>query len=70
MRQILLQNVTAILLQNATGTYYLIRNFLLTTHYIMRILLLITFFSPKVHRYYKMRRLLQNASIQLVFDFA
>ena len=70
MRQILLQNGTATLLQNATGTYYLIRNFLLITHYIMRILLLITFFSLKVHKYYKMRRLLQNASIQLVFDFA
>ena len=50
MRQILLQNVTAILSQNATEVYYKMRQFF---YYKMR------------QFYYKMRQLLQNATILL-----
>ena len=48
MRQILLQNVVAILLQNATGVYDKMRQ---VFHYKMR------------QFYYKMRQLLQNATV-------
>ena len=50
MRQILLQNATAIFLQNATEVYYKMRQFF---YYKMR------------QFYYKMRQLLQNATILL-----
>ena len=65
----LLQNATAILLQNATKVYYKMRqyNCLLCTkcvvHYKMRRLLQNA--SIQLFSVYKMRRLLQNASIQL-----
>ena len=47
MRQILLQNATAILLQNATKVYYEMRQ---------------VFYYKMQQFYYKMRQLLQNAT--------
>ena len=47
MRQMLLQNVTAILLQNATEVYYKMRQ---------------DFYWKMRQFYYKMRQLLQNAT--------
>ena len=48
MRHTLLQNARAILLQNVTKVYYKMRHL----------------FYSKMRRYYKMRCLLQNASVQ------
>ena len=60
MRQLLLQNATAILLQNATEVYYKIRQFFITK---------CNSFITKYDSYYKMRRfyykirqVLQNAT--------
>ena len=54
MRQTLLQNVTAILLQNATEVYYKIRQFFTTK---------CDSFMTKYDSYYKMWRLLQIAKV-------
>ena len=50
MRQILLQNATAVLLQNATEVYYKMRQ---------------VFYYKMRQFYYKMRQLLQNATVFL-----
>ena len=54
MRQILLQNATAILLQNASG--FLLQNATVITN--------CDDFITKYDSYYKMRRLLQIATVQ------
>ena len=51
MRQMLLQNTTAILLQNATEVYYTMRQ---------------VFYYKMRQFYYKMRRLLQIAPVQTI----
>ena len=57
MPQILLQNVTAILLQNATEIYYKRVRFFITK---------CDDFITKCDSYYKIRRLLQIAAVQLL----
>ena len=57
MRQIVLQNATAILLQNATKVYYKMRQVFFTK---------CDSFIIKCASYYKMRRLLQIATVQMV----
>ena len=55
MRQILLQNATAVLSQSVTEVYYEMRQF----------------FCYEVRQfYYKMRQLLQNATFITIFDSA
>ena len=53
MRQMLLQNATAILLQNATKVYYKMRQ---------------VFYYKMRRFYYKMRQLLQNAAFMTNCD--
>ena len=58
-RQILLQNDSAISLQNASGFYYKIQRFYYKTQQLLKIA---TIFITKSDSYYKMRRLLQIAT--------
>ena len=66
MRQILLQNATAILLQNSTEVYYKMRQVFYCK---MRQLLQIASFITKCDSCYKMRRLLQIATVQRLTPF-
>ena len=59
MRQIILQNVAAILLQNETEVYYKMRQVLLQN---TTVIIKWDDFITKYDSYYKMRRLLQNAT--------
>ena len=74
MRQIFLQNVTAILLQNATEVYYKMRQVFLLQNatILLHIVTAITNgddFITKRDSYYKMRRLLQTATVQRMNKF-
>ena len=61
MRQVLLQNATAILLQNATKVYYkMCQGFLLQNAIVITNC---DDFITKCDSYYKMRRLLQIAAV-------
>ena len=69
MRQILSQNATAILLQHATEVYYKMRQISLLQNatFLLKNATVITNcndFITKHDRYYKMRRLLQIATVQ------
>ena len=56
----LLQNATTVLLQNATKVYYKMRQF----YYKMRVIKNCDDFITKCDSHYKMRRLLQIATVQ------
>ena len=70
MRQILLQHATAMLLQNATEVYYKMRQVFITKNatVLLQNATVITNcddFITKCNRYYKMRRLLQIATVHM-----
>ena len=70
MRQILLQDATAILLQNATKVYYKMRQVFITkcdSFFLQNATVITNYddFITKCDSFYKMRRLLQIATVHM-----